>query len=550
MLTGKVNWNVSANVSVNRNKVVSMGGLDDIISTTERSVGSHITKEGYPIGSFYGYNAIGIMSKADYANALLDREVYLKNGNKFPEGYELKGPAVSSYSLDALSYGNAIWEDVNGDGLITTDARRDELRLGRGELPPHRLLRRGDGQGLRQAVFHDGDAHAAGRHGAFGGREGHHRARADVQHAGDALGAGRRHECHAGRRRFGDVPHPLGGRLSGDGSGVRRRSRRHVQRHKTSTDLSVSTARIDYIYTRGQLSLKTYKVDNSIYEGIYPSDHCPVTIQVDFDYDAPEAPEIEGSGTASDPWKISSRPHWNAVAESSTPVRPTPSTLDGLLRLSSRHVSRVRRVPVSFETGSLVYFGGVFDGKGHTIRNVKTTASGESFGLFGGNEGTIKDLAVENLALSTAFKTAGGVVGTNRGVIDGVTFRGEIVGSGKAAVLGGIAGQNQGVIINCGNRGGKIEAVELDKGAKGENLGGIAGQISKGSDGKGQLYRQLLQLDRAGRFEQQHRRYRRHRQRRQFRRQLLFDAGRRLPERFVRLVGGLQQEGQRTERLR
>ena len=151
--------------------------------------------------------------------------------------------------------------------------------------------------------------------------------------------------------------------------------------HKTSTDLSVSTARIDYIYTRGQLSLKTYK--------------------------------------------------------------------------------------------------------GHTIRNVKTTASGESFGLFGGNEGTIKDLAVENLALSTAFKTAGGVVGTNRGVIDGVTCAGEIVGSGKAAVRGGVAGQNQGVIINCGNRGGKIEAVELDKGVKGENLGGIAGQISKGSDGKG-----------------------------------------------------------------
>ena len=114
--------------------------------------------------------------------------------------------------------------------LALADARRDELRLGRGELPPHRLLRRGDGQGLRQAVFHDGDAHAAGRHGAFGGREGYHRARADVQHAGDALGAGRRHECHAGRRRFGDVPHPLGGRLSGDGSGVRRRSRRHVQR--------------------------------------------------------------------------------------------------------------------------------------------------------------------------------------------------------------------------------------------------------------------------------------------------------------------------------
>ena len=81
--------------------------------------------------------------------------------------------------------------------------------------------------------------------------------------------------------------------------------------------------------------------------------------------------------------------------------------------------------------------------------------------------------------------TAGGVVGTNRGVIDGVTFRGQIVGTGAASVLGGIAGQNQGVIVNCGNRGGSIEAVNLDSGAKGENLGGIAGQISKGSDGVG-----------------------------------------------------------------
>ena len=121
VLTGKVNWIVSANVSVNRNKVVSMGGLDDIISTTERSVGSHITKEGKPIGSFYGYQAVGIMSKADYANALLDRDVYIKNGNKFPEGYQLKGPAVASYALDNLSYGNAIWKDANGDGVITTD---------------------------------------------------------------------------------------------------------------------------------------------------------------------------------------------------------------------------------------------------------------------------------------------------------------------------------------------------------------------------------------------------------------------------------------------
>ena len=69
MLTGKVKWNVSTNISINRNKVVSLGGLDDILSTSERSVQSHITKEGYPIGSFYGHKAVGIMSELDYKNA-------------------------------------------------------------------------------------------------------------------------------------------------------------------------------------------------------------------------------------------------------------------------------------------------------------------------------------------------------------------------------------------------------------------------------------------------------------------------------------------------
>lgn len=121
ILTGKVKWNVQTNISVNRNKVVSLGGLDDIPSVSERSVDSHITKEGLPIGSFYGYNAVGIMSELDYKNALLDREVYLANGSKFPKGYVLKGPAVPTYSLDMLSYGNVIWEDVNGDGLINTE---------------------------------------------------------------------------------------------------------------------------------------------------------------------------------------------------------------------------------------------------------------------------------------------------------------------------------------------------------------------------------------------------------------------------------------------
>lgn len=61
------------------------------------------------------------MSEIDYKNALKDRQVYLANGSKFPAGYTLQGPAVPSYALDDLSYGNTIWQDVNRDGVIDTN---------------------------------------------------------------------------------------------------------------------------------------------------------------------------------------------------------------------------------------------------------------------------------------------------------------------------------------------------------------------------------------------------------------------------------------------
>ena len=85
---------------------------------------------------------------------------------------------------------------------------------------------------------------------------------------------------------------------------------------------------------------------------------------------------------------------------------------------------------------------------------------------------------------------------------------------------------------------------------KGENLGGIAGQISKGSDGKGNyivncyswIERVASNNNNIGGIVG-----------------IVSDDSfvvncystlADVPERFVRLVGGLQQKGQRTERLR
>ncbi len=123
-LQGIVDWTISTNVSINRNKVLDMGGLEDILRKTERNVLSHITTAGYPVGSFYGFQAIGIMSEEDYANCLIDKQVYDANGGKFPEGYVLRGPAQNNYDLANLSYGNIIWEDVNKDGIIDTSDKK------------------------------------------------------------------------------------------------------------------------------------------------------------------------------------------------------------------------------------------------------------------------------------------------------------------------------------------------------------------------------------------------------------------------------------------
>ncbi len=52
--------------------------------------------------------------------------------------------------------------------------------------------------------------------------------------------------------------------------------------HKTTNDLNDVTRRIDYIMFRdpdNKVELLTYRNDNSTYDGFYPSDHCPVSVQ-------------------------------------------------------------------------------------------------------------------------------------------------------------------------------------------------------------------------------------------------------------------------------
>jgi len=117
--------NFSGNIMANRNKVVSLGGASEIqINGAERSYITHVTREGQPVGSFYGVKVAGMVRESDMDNVNADWATYKANGNKFPPGYKLKAFPISTYSTTPLNPGDLYFYDKNGDGLIT-DADKD-----------------------------------------------------------------------------------------------------------------------------------------------------------------------------------------------------------------------------------------------------------------------------------------------------------------------------------------------------------------------------------------------------------------------------------------
>jgi len=88
--------NLSGNISLNRNKVLDLGGSSTIYTSgAERSYLTHITQQGQPVGMFYGYQVLGRLT-ADNVGKV----------------------AASSASTNPAKVGDLYFEDVNGDGII------------------------------------------------------------------------------------------------------------------------------------------------------------------------------------------------------------------------------------------------------------------------------------------------------------------------------------------------------------------------------------------------------------------------------------------------
>ena len=95
-IQGDFQWNMNFNLSLNRNKVISINGKDDaqILSGNCDGSSSHVTVVGKPIGQFFGYVFDGLYTAEDLKNP----EVV-----KYPSAYE----------------GAIKFKDLNGDGSIS-----------------------------------------------------------------------------------------------------------------------------------------------------------------------------------------------------------------------------------------------------------------------------------------------------------------------------------------------------------------------------------------------------------------------------------------------
>ena len=111
-------------------------------------------------------------------------------------------------------------------------------------------------------------------------------------------------------------------------------------------------------------------------------------------------------------------------------------------------------------------YSGTFDGQGHTISGLWHWWSTDYIGLFGNNEGTIKNLGVVDSYLS-GHENVGGVCGKNGGSLTNCYHTGPIYG---VNYIGGVCGMNSGSLTNCYNTGN----------VRGnETVGGVCGQTSE-----------------------------------------------------------------------
>jgi hypothetical protein len=119
ILTGRVTWTTNFTISFNKNKILSLGGLDSVTSNGIGSAqnGASILIVGKSLGAFYGYKFLGTWKTKDAAEAALygmvpgdGRFVDLNGDHKYNTNDLMNiGNGTPDYSfgwINDISYGN------------------------------------------------------------------------------------------------------------------------------------------------------------------------------------------------------------------------------------------------------------------------------------------------------------------------------------------------------------------------------------------------------------------------------------------------------------
>jgi len=129
------------------------------------------------------------------------------------------------------------------------------------------------------------------------------------------------------------------------------------------------------------------------------------------------------------------------------------------------------------QIGSLVGpFTGTFDGKGHTISNIDMIpdAPGEPLGLFGVNDGTIRNLGLDGgSTTTTSIWLNAGLVGFNYGIVENCYVIGMDITADSSA--GALVGFNNGILRNC------YAAENTIISSISSGIGGLVGLIASGT---------------------------------------------------------------------
>ena len=210
-----------------------------------------------------------------------------------------------------------------------------------------------------------------------------------------------------------------------------------------------------------------------------------ITYDGNFVYPTAVSGQLEGEGTEASPYLITSLRDLKVLAQmvNSVPESEYNGFLNGVncarvfrgkhFRLTN-DIDMAGTLFTPIGADAYHYFGGIFDGQNHTLKNMSVSSTTGLAALFGlvDPEGVIKNIKMDKPTVTSQGQTAGSVCGWNFGTIDNCHVTNANI-TNYARIAGGVVGVGT-IVTNCSISDSYI------LGANG-NPAGIVGQINAGT---------------------------------------------------------------------